>query len=200
MLRYLPCTLVNVGLHLTLLCFSFRMACANDTSMAEFFIRTEAMLFEFRFSCMTFDELYSLFKSLDVHLLRVKRMKSADFPLRAYSCEIVSNLNAFQTIKDQFGKWKHLVNKYLEGDNDFFCLPFQHVLPLVAKRQVDLHLGVASISIGKLRDVVAGLFRKMLVEYITQASKFLHTEDTRIQLLIHTIKVGIHCYFLKCLN
>ncbi|XP_052252635.1 uncharacterized protein LOC127859332 [Dreissena polymorpha] len=175
--------------------FMLRMTCAYDKSMTEFFITTEAILFDFRFSCMNFEELCRLFKSLDVHLLRVKRMKSDDFPLLAYSNEIVSNLNAFQNIKDQFGKWKHFVHKYLEGDNDFFCLPFQHVLHLVAKRHVDLHHGVASISIGKLRDVVAGLYRKMLVEYMTQASKFLHTDDTRIRRLIHSIKA---LYRMNC--
>ena len=163
--------------------FIFRLASCCDREMSAFLVKAESLLFDFRFNCMTEEELCKLFKSLDYYR---RAGKSSDLP--GY---ITQFLKTMSLIKGDCCKWRTIVRQYLNGDMDCFVVPFWTVLHLVATRQVVLEHGLARVPVCKLRETVTSLFEGLTLKGIQHAAKVFKTDDQRIKILLKTIKVCI---------
>ncbi|XP_052803307.1 uncharacterized protein LOC128233600 isoform X2 [Mya arenaria] len=155
--------------------FMLRVICSKDRSISEFFILAETLLFEFRFSCMSFEELHKLFKSLDLHTRCLRRTDKGEPSL--YSPEITNVLKTFYQIKRQGTSWRHVVDKYLLGSQECFSVPFYKVLPLVRTREVVLNKGDAFVPYCKLRKVAVDLFNTLMKGGIKQAQSCFQCDD-----------------------
>ena len=163
----------------------FRVICSTNSAMTQFFIAVETILFEFRFSCMNSIELCKLFRSLDHHIRSTR-----DNP-DIYSESLTAVLVLFEEIRTPWKKWKYVIEEYLQGGAGYFSLPFNTVLTLVAKRQVVINRGRASVPVSKLRKVVTGFFKQMLEIEVKNCSRKFATDDERIVDLIRLIKVCV---------
>lgn len=162
--------------------------------MMRFFVAAETVLFDFRFSSMSYTELCKLFRLLDAHI----RSSRANPSLYSVCTQTV--LDLLDTIKRPWKKWKYVVEKYLQGSKECFYLPFHSVLILVAKREVTLQDGIAAVPVSRLRQVVTSFFRQMLEWEVKNAQKNFHTEDERIIDLIRLIKactINIHVFIFN---
>ncbi|WAR04934.1 PRI2-like protein [Mya arenaria] len=173
--------------------FMLRVICSKDRSISEFFILAETLLFEFRFSCMSFEELHKLFKSLDLHTRCLRRTDKGEPSL--YSPEITNVLKTFYQIKRQGTSWRHVVDKYLLGSQECFSVPFYKVLPLVRTREVVLNKGDAFVPYCKLRKVAVDLFNTLMKGGIKQAQSCFQCDDRFLD-IFQQIKVQ-YTLFLK---
>ena len=152
--------------------------------MRSFLLTAETSLFNFRFSCMTKDELIKCLRSLDKHIRNLTLCSNH---------HIRKSLGILMTLKDEFHGWKRLVHKYLNGDsNDFMEVPFQTVLQLVAKREVLLNRGIASVPVCRLRELVTSLFSQILAAGLQDAGQTKQSSngDVRMCKLYRTLRVS----------
>ena len=150
--------------------------------MRDFLVSSETLLFDFRFSCMSKDELFKCLRSLDQHCNRHE----------TYEKSMQTFLKIFADIKAKYHGWKGLIRAYLNGTSSgYLHVPFQTVLQLVAKRQVSLKSGIASVPISKLRELVTSLFMLMMSSGVSGAAEMAKVaeEDERIHILIKQLKV-----------
>ena len=180
---------MQLGLYI---CIYFRLASAGSKEMRTFFIAAETLLFDFRFSSMSKDELYKCFRSLDRHIKQ----------LDSYKEDIRQILKIFGKIKTDICSWKRLVHKYLNGEVvDCLCVPFQTVLQLVAKREVVLNKGIACVPVCRLRELVTSLFSQMIASGTQEATITAKAseEDERILQLYRSLRVNVICKMLTIL-
>lgn len=152
--------------------------------MSNFLVSAETALFDFRFSSMSKDELVKCFRSLD------QQIRSFDSYSEGKGHEL---LNLFRNMKREFNGWKRLIHKYMSGESsDCFQVPFQTVLHLVAKREVLLNKGTASVPVSRLRELITSLFSQMLVAGIHSGKQNLQAfnGDGRILRLFRSLKVS----------
>ncbi|KAK6166586.1 hypothetical protein SNE40_023241 [Patella caerulea] len=158
--------------------YILRLILSREEETSKFLLETEKILFDFRSSCMTQDELYKLLRSLNKFKLsgvhKEHRVES-----------VLSSL--FLVKKLCNNSWKMVVKKYSEcGDDEYFYVPFQTVLPLVAKRQVFLKDGMAMVPFLKLLDFLREIFSSLLTAGIKKAGCQSNT-DVRIEILSRQI-------------
>ena len=160
--------------------------------MSVFFQNAESALFDWRFSCMTEQELCKLFKSLDPYL-HIRTCCQGNKNSKCLQDDIFDILKTFYSIREAGGQWRTVVRKYLNGElSGCFYVPFQDVLRLVQQRDVHLKNGIASVPFCQLRTVVCDLFRRFLHCGIDDATRNLQTDDERILNLMKTVKVIQH--------
>ncbi|XP_053372664.1 uncharacterized protein LOC123561011 [Mercenaria mercenaria] len=172
--------------------FILRLACCSNSDMTAFLVKAETLLFDFRFTCMTEEELCKLFKSTD-YLRKGNRLKntiSSDTPL--YVRQFFETLSQ---IKGDNLKWRTVVRQYLNGKEVCFMVPFWTVLHFVATRQTVLKNGIAHVPVCRLRETVTSLFKELLQNGIKQAADIFHTDERRIKILFKTLKV---CTIIEC--
>ncbi|XP_050419505.1 uncharacterized protein LOC126832682 [Patella vulgata] len=158
--------------------YILRLILSREEETSKFLLETEKILFDFRSSCMTQDELYKLLRSLN-------KFKLSGVCKEHGVESILSSL--FLVKKLCNNSWKMVVKKYFEcGDDEYFYVPFQTVLPLVAKRQVSLKDGMALVPFLKLLDFLKEILSSLLTAGIKKARCQSNT-DVRIKILSRQI-------------
>ncbi|XP_072033513.1 DNA primase large subunit-like [Amphiura filiformis] len=176
--------------------FFLRLACANDSEMSSFFIKSETQLFCLRFTNMSSAELISLLKStyrFVHHLIRRNSSRSSHKDNMMQSAEdlhfvLASALGNGRT-------WKLLVEQYMNNDfDDTISVPFEYALPLVQHREVILNRGIAFVPCTKLHQILASLFEQIVVDGLKRAKNILKQvcEDER---MVNVFKELRHLYY-----
>ena len=152
-------------------------------------MEAEKRLFAYRFSCLSPQELLRCVRPLQSLVRTTDKEHHTD--LHPALKSIVSVLKCITSELD----WSVLIQNYSTGhpSSRFLSLPFTCVLDLVARRQVDLYLGLAQVPIQKLGDVMVGVFDALLrfglklARHVTDGVQ----EDLRMRRLLHKLKVKV---------
>ena len=169
---------------------SFRMACCRDVEMKSFLTQAENLLFNYRVSCMTADELLRAVKPLRK---LIHSYESSHEPNLSIFTQQVKDIHQFVLCITRNMTWDSLIAKYAGGvTHEFVFVPFQFVSDLVAKRRVVIKNGYAKIPCTKLHDILNVLFKNLFQYGMEQARKSLSEvkDDIRILNLFRRLKVS----------
>lgn len=152
--------------------------------MAQMFIDAETELFQFRFLCLSHEEITHFLKSIE------KKYAHTEKSISIYH---LHPLQSLCLLKQKFCSWADLVTRYLKGSQtDMLSVPFIYALDLVARRLVTVTRGIANVPCCKLRQILSNIFRQVLNTGVRVASELMSNDDTdrRIKRLFSTLQVS----------
>ncbi|KAK3082675.1 hypothetical protein FSP39_002306 [Pinctada imbricata] len=160
--------------------FILRICLSSDPDASVFLRHAENHLFRIRLQSFTEREMFRFLRKTEAGLQRLVDTKDSTAGRAAYDIVL--------RVKGDY-HWKNVVKFcMMETMNPKFFIPFESALKLVAKREVTLSCGMASIPYKYLREILVQCYDDFLREEIKELSQRNSTEDVRIKCLSYKLK------------